>query len=160
MKLSSPEEYGLRCLLRMARAGGSVTIPELSEAEGLSEANVAKVMRRLRLAGLVESVRGPAGGYRLARPPERITAAEVLQALGERLLTADFCRKHAGLPEICVHAEDCSLRALLAAMQGALDSLLSATTIKDLLGNERQATVQIAARLAGVSSAPRAFLPG
>ncbi|MCL6506415.1 MAG: Rrf2 family transcriptional regulator [Bryobacteraceae bacterium] len=159
MKLSSPEEYGLRCLLRMARTGGSVTILELSEAEGLSAANVAKVMRLLRLAGIVESVRGPTGGYRLARPPEQITAAEALQALGERLLTPDFCRKHAGLPEICVHAEDCSLRALLSAMQNALDSLLGATTLKDLLADERQAAVQIAARLAA-GAAPRAFLPG
>ncbi len=159
MKLSSPEEYGLRCLLRMARTSTSVTILELSEAEGLSAPNVAKVMRLLRLAGIVESVRGPAGGYRLARPPEQITAAEALQALGERLLTRDFCRKHAGLPEICVHADDCSLRALLSAMQNALDSLLGATTLKDLLADERQAAVQIAARLAA-GTAPRAFLPG
>ncbi|HXG34694.1 MAG TPA: Rrf2 family transcriptional regulator [Bryobacteraceae bacterium] len=160
MKLSSPEEYGLRCLLRMARAGASVTIPELSEAEGLSAANVAKVMRLLRLAGIVESVRGPAGGYRLARPPEQITAAEALEALGERLLTEDFCRKHAGLPEICVHAEDCSLRALLSAMQNALDSLLGATTLRDLLADERRVAVQLAARFPGAGAAPRAFLPG
>ena len=70
MKLSSQEEYGLRCLLRVGRAGpeGSVTISELSRSEGISEPNVAKMMRVLRTAGLVQSTRGQAGGYALARP--------------------------------------------------------------------------------------------
>ena len=50
MKLTSQEEYGLRCLLRVGRAapGASLTIAELSRAEGISEPNVAKMMRVLR----------------------------------------------------------------------------------------------------------------
>ena len=53
MKLSSQEEYGLRCLLRVGREGdgASLTIPELSRAEGISEPNVAKMMRVLRRGG-------------------------------------------------------------------------------------------------------------
>ena len=64
MKLSSQEEYGLRCLLRVGREGtaGSVTIPELSRSEGISEPNVAKMMRVLREGGFVNSTRGQAGG--------------------------------------------------------------------------------------------------
>ena len=69
MKLSAQEEYGLRCLLYMARSGEtkSHSIPEISRAEGLSVPNVAKLMRILRLGGLVASVRGQAGGYTLSR---------------------------------------------------------------------------------------------
>ena len=50
MKLSSQEEYGLRCLLQLARAGvgASLTIAEMSEREGISAPNVAKIMRILR----------------------------------------------------------------------------------------------------------------
>ena len=50
MKLSSHEEYGLRCLLRLGYegAGGSLTLPEMSQAEGVSEAYAAKIMRILR----------------------------------------------------------------------------------------------------------------
>ena len=60
MKLSSQEEYGLRCLLQLARAGegASLTIAEMSEREGISAPNVAKIMRILRRAGLVKSTRG------------------------------------------------------------------------------------------------------
>ena len=71
MKLSSQEEYGLRCLLQLARHGdeASLTIAEMSQREGISSPNVAKIMRILRRAGLVASTRGKAGGYTLARPP-------------------------------------------------------------------------------------------
>ena len=64
MKLSSQEEYGLRCLLQIARAGegASRTIAEVSEREGISAPNVAKIMRLLRRAELVRSTRGKAGG--------------------------------------------------------------------------------------------------
>jgi Mn-dependent DtxR family transcriptional regulator len=70
MKLSTQEEYGLRCLLQLARAGdaASLTIAEMSEREGISSPNVAKIMRILRRAGLVRSTRGKAGGYYLSRP--------------------------------------------------------------------------------------------
>ena len=64
MKLSSQEEYGLRCLLQIARQGegGSLTIAEMSQREGISAPNVAKILRILRRAGLVKSTRGKAGG--------------------------------------------------------------------------------------------------
>ena len=59
MKLTTQEEYGLRCLLQLARKDtGSLTIPELSRREGMSPANVAKIMRLLRRAGFVRSTRG------------------------------------------------------------------------------------------------------
>ncbi|HWW94152.1 MAG TPA: Rrf2 family transcriptional regulator, partial [Vicinamibacteria bacterium] len=70
MKLSSQEEYGLRCLLQLGREGEgrSLTIAEMSQREGISTPNVAKIMRILRRAGLVLSTRGKSGGYTLARP--------------------------------------------------------------------------------------------
>ena len=86
MKLSSQEEYGLRCLLRVGREGaeGSVTIPELSRSEGITEPNVAKMMRILRQGGFVQSTRGQSGGYSLARPAEEINLGEALACLGGR----------------------------------------------------------------------------
>src|SRR2546430_15546874 len=69
MRLSAQEEYGLRCLLQVARGHeGSTTTPEIAEREGLSQAHVHKLMRFLRRGGLVKSVRGRKGGYQLARP--------------------------------------------------------------------------------------------
>jgi Rrf2 family protein len=64
MRFSTQEEYGLRCLLQLARRGASasMSIAEIAQAEGLSQANTAKLMRMLRLAGFVASVRGQEGG--------------------------------------------------------------------------------------------------
>ena len=92
MKLSSQEEYGLRCLLQVARHDpeGSVTIPEIARIEGLSIPHVAKLMRSLRRGGFVKSVRGQAGGYKLARTSDHINIGEVLAWLGGRLFDPVF----------------------------------------------------------------------
>ena len=84
MQLLAQEEYGLRCLLQVAQQRGSdpLSIQAVAEAEGLSPEYAAKLMRALRQAGLVQSTRGAAGGYRLSRPPASITVWDVIQALG------------------------------------------------------------------------------
>ena len=73
MKLSTQEEYGLRCLMQVAQraseTGGSISIPEISRAEGLSTAHVGKLVRLLRPGNLVESVEVKPEGYKLVGPP-------------------------------------------------------------------------------------------
>ena len=138
MKLSAQEEYGLRCLLYMAREGESKShsIPEISRAEGLSVPNVAKLMRILRLGGLVASVRGQAGGYTLSRTADQVTVAEVLSLLGGNFYNPHFCDRHSGLERNCAHNGDCTLRLLWSTVQRSLDSILTKTTLRDLLRNE------------------------
>lgn len=140
MKLSSQEEYGLRCLLRVGRAGpdGSITIAELSRSEGISEPNVAKMMRILRTAGLVQSTRGQAGGYSLARPAAEIAIAEAVAALGGRLYEPAFCDTHTGLERLCTHMPDCSIRSVWRLVQRAVDQVLEKITLKDLLVPEQE----------------------
>jgi Rrf2 family protein len=140
MKFSSQEEYGLRCLLRIAREGGraGLTIPEISEGEGISSFYVAKLMRILRRAGLVRSARGKIGGYTLARPPDQIAVSEALAALGGRLFESDFCTDHPGVEPTCARLVDCSIRSLWRAVQNAVDRVLSKTTLTDMLRNEQE----------------------
>jgi Rrf2 family iron-sulfur cluster assembly transcriptional regulator len=140
MKFSSQEEYGLRLLLRIGKSDSEkgMTIPELSEVEGLSEANVGKILRLLRLAGFVDSSRGQTGGYKLARFANEILVGDVLSALGGKLYESTFCDLHAGVENICTHSIDCSIRSLWKTVQTMLDSLLSKITLQDLLGNEQQ----------------------
>lgn len=145
MKFSSQEEYGLRLLLRIGKSDSEkgMTIPELSEAEGLSEANVAKILRTLRLAGLVESSRGQTGGYKLARSSKEILVSDVLTSLGGKLYESSFCDLHAGVENICTHSIDCSIRSLWRTVQTMLDGLLSKITLKDLLGSEEQVDILV-----------------
>lgn len=135
MKISAQEEYGIRCLLQLGRRGegASLTIPEISRAEGLSNHYVAKLMRVLRRGGLVKSVRGQAGGYMLRRPLEEITVGEALAVLGGRLYEPGFCDHHVGSQDVCLHTTDCSIRSLWRRLQGAVDQVLARTTLKDLL---------------------------
>jgi Rrf2 family iron-sulfur cluster assembly transcriptional regulator len=140
MKLTSQEEYGLRCLLRLAREGESLTIPKISQKEGISNFYVAKLMRILRRGGLVKSVRGQAGGYELARPAGEIVVGEALAILGGRLYDPAFCDEHSGSETSCANTVDCSVRSLWRAVQQVIDQVLSKTTLKDLLSNEQEMT--------------------
>tara|TARA_Y100001934_G_C12269773_1_gene734291 strand:- start:276 stop:737 length:462 start_codon:yes stop_codon:yes gene_type:complete len=134
MKLSSQEEYGLRCLLHLARYefGTSLTIPEISQGEGISHHNVGKMLRILRQGGFVESERGQHGGYVLARAPEHIVVADVLNALGGRLFDSNFCEQHSGAGENCAHTLS-AVRALWSRLQDAVDAVLQELTLRDLL---------------------------
>jgi Rrf2 family protein len=139
MKFSTVEEYGLRCLLRIAKfyeVGKSFTIPEIARVEGITEHTAGKILRQLRLGGFLESSRGQIGGYTLTRPPEKIFVGEVLQSLGGKLFDDSFCNSHSGIFDICTNSIDCSLRSLWRAVQNAVDSVVGNMTLKDLLANQ------------------------
>lgn len=136
MKLSANEEYGIRCLVRIGYAPHGLTIPEMGQAEGVSPAYAAKILRVLRKGGFVKAARGKEGGYTLARPAEAIVIGDVIDALGGRLFESNFCKSHAGQAAICTRSVDCSVRSLWRAVQVAVDHVLSKATLRDLLQNE------------------------
>jgi Rrf2 family protein len=141
MKLSANEEYGVRCLVRLGYAGfagQALTIPEISEAEGVSPAYAAKILRVLRKGGYVKAARGKEGGYTLARPADQIVIGEVVDLLGGRLFESSFCDSHSGQVAICTRSVDCSVRSLWRAVQVAVDQVLGKATLRDLLQNEEQ----------------------
>src|SRR5688500_3270890 len=88
MKISAQEEYGVRCLVQLANlpAGDSLTLPQMSEREGISTANAGKLMWLLNKAGFVLSTRGTKGGYVLARPASEIRLSEIIRVLDQDVL--------------------------------------------------------------------------
>jgi Rrf2 family protein len=153
MKITAQEEYGLRCLLRLARVpeGESLTIPEVAAGEGLSAANAAKILGVLRQAGLIESVRGRSGGYRLAGSPADIHLGAVLLVLGEPLYDdPGYCERHKGTETsgICVHHGACTLRALWLTLEQWMRHTLDQITLADLLQSEGRITELLKRRLA------------
>jgi Rrf2 family protein len=139
MKVSAQEEYGLRCLLQIAKTPDDelLTIPEIAEREGLSQTHVAKLLMVLRKDGLILSTRGQAGGYMLARKPEKIPVREVLHALGGPLYDGEFCERHSGHRRVCSHNVECNVRSLWQRLQNAVDEALEGVTVADLI-NESQ----------------------
>jgi Rrf2 family protein len=146
VQLLASEEYGLRCLLQVARRAPDPEGPPLStqavaDAEGLSAEYTAKLLRALRLGGLVRSARGAGGGYRLARPASEITVWDALAVLGGPLYSEGFCEGFAGQRApcgagTCVHDGDCALRAVWRAVEDALRGVLERVHLDDLRRNE------------------------
>lgn len=143
MKLSAQEEYGLRCLLTLARAepGSSLTIPQIAEAERISGPNVAKLLRVLKAGGFVVALRGQSGGYALARKANEVNVGDVLSCLGGRIFDAAFCGRHSSATRGCGHNSDCSVRSVWRLVQRAVDDVLSRLTLADLLVEESGVSV-------------------
>jgi len=141
MKITAQDEYGLRILVRIAKCKdkAGISIPQLSDAEGLSQPYVSKLTRTLRVEGLINSTKGHVGGYVLARPAADITVNDVLKALGERLFDEGFCANHVGVVKLCTNSVDCSIRSLWSMVQAAIDKLLDKITLADLSNGEKEA---------------------
>ena len=131
-----------------------MTIPEISQAEGLSVPNVAKLMRLLRMSGLIKSERGQSGGYTLSRPAADINVEEVITILGGHFFSPQFCERHSGRQESCTHMVDCSLRVLWNTIQGVMSDVLGKTSLSDLLCSEEQMSVLLDGRRGGLVSFP------
>ena len=140
MKITAQEEYGLRILLRIAgcRDKEGISIPQLSEAEGLSSHYVAKLTRLLRMQGFINSTPGYKGGYILAKPAKKININKVLKALGGSLFDKAFCGLHTGALKLCTNSVDCSTRSLWQMIQFNIDQLLDQVTLHDLVNTEKE----------------------
>ncbi len=138
MHILAIEEYGLRCLLQVAFHDPSrpMTAQEIARAEGLGPEYVARIMRALRAGGLVVSTRGAAGGYRLARPADQIGVWEAIETLGGEFFPEGFCDCHPGRRRECVHATDCSIRAVWRRVEDTLKATLNAISLEDLRRDE------------------------
>src|SRR5258708_8964964 len=140
MKISAQEEYGLRCLLQLARAeltGESLTLSKLALLEGISSANAGKLMWILSKAALVQSQRGIKGGYSLARPACDIHLNQVIRVL-EGEPAESHCKSYAGVLEACVHTGDCGIRPVIVELHQIVDNALAEITLSQLLGSEEK----------------------
>ena len=139
MKISAQEEYGLRCLVQLAKLGEeeSLTLPQIAEREGISQANAGKLMWLMKKAGFVSSTRGTKGGYILARDAAEIYLSEVI-----KILDADeidkHCESYAGVLESCIHNGDCGIRPVIVGLHEIVQNALSQITLAQLVGTERK----------------------
>lgn len=92
MKLSTKSRYGVRAIFDIAyHSGGLPTqIKEISKRQGITPRYLEQIFQKLKQAGLVKSIRGPKGGYYLAREPENISVSDVIWAV-EETIDPVFC---------------------------------------------------------------------
>lgn len=146
MKFSAQEEYGLRCMLCLARIeeGESLTIPQISSLEGMTQSHVAKILAILRKSEFIISTRGQLGGYTLAKCSKEILISDLLECLGGRLFSTEFCERHTGIEPTCVHESNCAMRPLWQTIQNAVDVAIQGITLSDLVhSNFHDSLVQL-----------------
>lgn len=149
MRITAQEEYGLRCILQIARhAGDSPTaISEIAKAEGLSTQYVAKLLNRLQRAHLLLSVRGIHGGFRLMKPAATISVGQVLEALGGTLQSRhknkSICETFVGNQKQCVHMGNCGIRPLWTVIMRQVTEVLNELTLQHLLDEETASAATI-----------------
>lgn len=141
MQLLASEEYGLRCLLRVAEGqrdnpSQPLTIQAIAEAEGLSAEYTAKLLRQLRMGGLLTSTRGATGGYKLTRSAREISAWDAVRVLGGELFPEGFCACHPGRRSDCVRSRDCAVRSLWRSLGRTLQQELERVSLNDLCRGE------------------------
>lgn len=129
------EEYGLRCMVALARKGtaGQLSISEIAQLEGLSIPYASKLLSSLRKIGLVESVRGRKGGFCISREPGKISLLDVLVGLGGPLIDPEHCQRFSGQLDECIHYDNCNVHYLLGGLAGYIADFLTHATLQDLI---------------------------
>ncbi len=127
--MSKLTDYGTLVLARLARADGVTTTASMATTTGLPLSTVRKVLKALAGAGLVTSERGAAGGYQLARPATRISAADILAALeGPVQLTECTVAGHD-----CQIEANCSVGSGWQRINAGILKALAAVSLDDLV---------------------------
>lgn len=129
LQITMEGEYAFRAVLYLAsREKEKLSrVSEIAEAAKIPSSYLSKIMRRLCTAGVVRSYRGPRGGFRLARPPERITLREALEAVEGRIAS----KKHTG-KKGRARDGDSVLHPVWEEAQRSFLAVLGAKTIADL----------------------------
>lgn len=128
MRVSQRTEYGIRAMISLARNfDDRVSIKELAEREAIPETFLEQIMSDLRRAGLLESARGPYGGYRLKNAPDEIAIGRVIEVL-EGSLSPARCESD------CSHLNGCSTRSVLDRIEQSITEALDGISLKDLAG--------------------------
>jgi len=139
MMFSTKAEYGVRVMVELARREGGDPVPlaEIAEHDGLPLAYLEHLVARLRKAGLVDSRRGSRGGYMLARAPEQITMAEVVEALEGSIAPIECISQGSDGEVVCSRESDaghvCPTKLLWTRVRFSILRTLVETTLADLV---------------------------
>lgn len=138
MKITALEEYGLRCLMRVAEQadGEAISAQAIADLEGLSLSYAQKIMRVLSMSGLVDSRRGSQGGFYLAAKPESVTVGDAIRALGGIFEVEEICDRHTGELEECANRCHCTIRPVWAYISRFVVETLDAISLADLMDDE------------------------
>jgi len=132
MKLSTKGRYAVTAMMDLAihDTDGPVTLSDISNCQGISLSYLEQLFAKLRQSGLVDGVRGPGGGYRLGKPPQLISVADIIMAVDESI---DSTRCQGNLD--CNKGERCLTHHLWNDLSDRLYDFLNEITLSEFIKN-------------------------
>src|SRR3954468_22226385 len=140
MRLSTKGRFAVTAMLALAMHGqdGPVTLAGISERQKISLSYLEQLFGKLRRRELVESVRGPGGGYQLAREASKLTVADIIRAV-EEPLDSTQC----GGRENCLENQRCMMHDLWEELNTTIDGFLSNVSLAQLVEKQRTRPVSV-----------------
>ena len=138
MRITTKGRYAVRAIVQLAMQGDEkpVSIRKISEIENISAEFLEQIFFKLRKGGIISSVRGPGGGFKLDRKTEEILIAEIFDAVGEGLLLSPCVEDS---PQTCERMSDCIVNQLWNNSYLHFRGYFEKTTLKDVMtGNFRK----------------------
>ncbi|MCX5633708.1 MAG: Rrf2 family transcriptional regulator [Phycisphaerae bacterium] len=131
MKISTRTRYGMRAVLELALAygAGPLQIKVIAEKQNISNKYLEQLIAIIKTAGIVRSIRGPHGGYVLAKPPQDIKLSDIFKALEGPVLTVECVENK----DACEHYADCITRRLWIEVNDAILNVLDNKTLHNLV---------------------------
>ena len=143
MKVSTRSTYAIRALIYLGRQadGRPVRMADIAGTQDIPLPYLEQIFSKLRKAGLVQAVRGPQGGYRLARDASSITLQDIIVSL-EGPLSPVLCSMPENYSPNCHDVEGCLSRLICSELDGELSRILSRNTLGALCGQADRAHQQ------------------
>ena len=138
MKMSTKGRYAVMAMIDIAQdtSGGPVSLAAIAERQDISQEYLEQLFAKLRRSGLVESARGPGGGYRLSRAGDLISMAEIISAVDEPLRVT---RCDGDAVDGCVRGERCCAHDLWSSLGRQMMNFLSSITLDDVVSKRNLA---------------------
>ena len=132
MKISTKGRYGLRILLDLAVHENDAPrlIRDIARSQQLSEKYIGRLILELRNAGMVKSIRGAKGGYRLARPPQEISVLSIIEIMEGPVRLVDCVQN----PTYCERSLQCAAHDIWMQLNAKIKESLAAVTLQDIIG--------------------------
>ena len=127
MKISASGEYAVRIVVAIAKSDGYVSLKEVATSENISIKFAEKIASSLVKCGLLSSLRGADGGYKLAKPASEISVGEILQVTGDLQQSVE-CLKTG-----CPHIENCTSVTVWQRLNGLINNYLYSVSISTLI---------------------------
>jgi Rrf2 family protein len=143
LKLSSRSKYGLKALIELSQSADAAPVPiaQISARQHVSRDYLEQILHKLNRAGIVESVRGPSGGYRMRKAADKVTLSEIVRAL-ERRSAPILCLGETPGEGECGRTDQCLTHFLCAHLENeinkTLDNITLGTIVKEWNHNAKK----------------------